>query len=462
MAVRFRTSGGLFSIIASIALTIADLVSEAHDAGTAGHSGVAATFDRLRQRVYWAGMHSDVHDYVVSCDSCQRNKVEQRRTAGLLRPPPVPDEPGYAINMDFVFGLPRTAQGNTGYLSLTCRLSNVLQVALCADDVSAEGAAQLVFDRWVVYYGLPAVIISDRDPRFTGHFWRALWALLDTKLHMSTAGHPQTDGKAENRQRTANTMLRHYVDFEQSDWDEKLLRATHAINHTRSASTGLTPFEVMFRRAPRLPLDVALEPLRARDPATGTVPAATNFVQRHSYIWRAAKENMLRAQADQKRHADKHRRDERFAVGDEVLLSTRDLKLADSGASRAAKLTARFVGPFTVRAVINGNAYELDLPPQLRVHPVQNISKLRRYVRSPQQFAGRPQADSRPPPDCIDPAGDAQYVVERVLAQRGTGRRREYLVLWEGYPKEDASWVAHAGFNAPDLLREFQARQEPG
>jgi hypothetical protein len=36
-----------------------------------------------------------VHDYVVSCDSCQRNKVEQRRTAGLLRPPPVPDEPGY-------------------------------------------------------------------------------------------------------------------------------------------------------------------------------------------------------------------------------------------------------------------------------------------------------------------------------------------------------------------------------
>ena len=101
--------------------------------------------------------------------------------------------------------------------------------------------------------------ISDRDPRFTGHFWRALWALLDTKLHMSTAGHPQTDGKAENRQRTANTMLRHYVDFEQSDWDEKLVRATHAINHTRSVSTGLTPFEVMFRRAPRLPLDAALD-----------------------------------------------------------------------------------------------------------------------------------------------------------------------------------------------------------
>ena len=102
------------------------LLSEAHDAGTAGHTGVAATTDRLAQRCYWAGMTSAAHDYVVSCDSCQRNKVEQRRTAGLLRPPPVPEEPGYAINIDFVFGLPRTPRGNTGYLSMTCRLSNWL------------------------------------------------------------------------------------------------------------------------------------------------------------------------------------------------------------------------------------------------------------------------------------------------------------------------------------------------
>jgi hypothetical protein len=437
------------------------LLTEAHDAGTAGHTGVAATVDRLRQRVYWAGMHSDVHDYVVSCDSCQRNKVEQRRTAGLLRPPPVPDEPGYAINMDFVFGLPRTARGHTGYLSLTCRLSSMVQVALCSDDVTAEGAAQLVFNSWVMHYGLPAVIISDRDPRFTGRFWRALWALLDTQLHMSTAGHPQTDGKAENRQRTAGTMLRHYVDFEQSDWDEKLVRATFAMNHTRSVSTGLTPFEVMFRRAPRLPLDAALEPLRAHDSAADLVPAATNFVQRHAYLWAAARDNLLKAQADQKRHADQHRRDERYSVGDEVLLSTRDLQLAaDAGAKRAAKLTARFVGPFAVTRVINDNAYELELPPQLRIHPVQNVSKLRRYVRSPARFAGRPVPQDRPPPDCVDPAGGEVYVVERLLAQRRSGRRTEYLVKWEGYPNEDSSWVPRAHLNAPDLLAEFEARQQ--
>ena len=437
------------------------LLSEAHDAGSSGHTGVAATTDRLAQRVYWAGMASAVHDYVVSCDSCQRNKVEQRRTAGLLRPPPVPEEPGYAINMDFVFGLPRTQRNHTGYLSMTCRLSNWLQVALCADQVSAEQAAQLVFDGWVVHYGLPAVIISDRDPRFTGRFWRELWRLLDTQLHMSTAGHPQTDGKAENRQRTANTMVRHYVDFEQDDWDLKLVRAVHAINHTKSVSTGLTPFEVMFRRAPRLPLDAALEPLRARpDAAADAVPAAADFMQRHRYLWDKARSNLLKAQAEQKRHADKHRRDERFAVDDEVLLSTKDLALAaDPGHRRAAKLTARFVGPFKVTRVINDNAYELALPPQLRIHPVQNVSKLRRYRRSPAAFDGRPLPVDRPPPDYIDPAGDAEWHVERILAQRRVGRRMEYLVKWKGYPNEDSSWEPRANLHCPDLLAEFEERQ---
>jgi hypothetical protein len=437
------------------------LLSEAHDSATAGHSGVAATKDRLTTRVVWAGIASDVHDYVVSCDSCQRNKVEQRRTAGLLRPPPVPDEPGHSVNIDFVFGLPQTSRGHTGYLSITCRLSNWLQPALCTDSVTAEGAAQLFFDHWVRTFGLPARIVSDRDPRFTGRFWRELWRLLDTKLDMSTAAHPQTDGKAENRQRTANTMLRHYVDFEQSDWDMKLLRAAHAINHTKSVSTGLTPFEVMFRRSPRLPLDVALRADAGPSDAPSQLPAVNNFLDRHRYIWTKAKENLLEAQSDQKRHADKHRRDEQYAVGDEVLLSTRDLRLAadSSTVDRASKLTARFVGPFRVTRVINPNAYELDLPAQLRIHPVQNVSKLRRYVRSADRFSSRPQQPSRPPPECVDPAGDEVYVVERILAKRLVGRRQQYLVKWAGYPLEESSWEPKSNLRCPDKLAEFEAHQ---
>jgi hypothetical protein len=437
------------------------ILAEAHDSASAGHTGVTSTFDRLSTRVHWPRLREDVHAYVTSCDSCQRNKVEQRKTAGLLRPPPTPGEPGYAINMDFVTGLPRSRLGHTAYLSITCRLSNLLQVGLCADTVTAAQAAQLVFDHWVVHYGLPTVIISDRDPRFLGEFWQALWKIMGTQLSFSTAGHPQTDGKAENRQRTANTMLRHFVSFEQTDWDSQLLRAVFAINHTRSASTGLTPFEVMFGRSPRLPLDIALEPLRAGDSADGRVPAAHEFAARFAPLWQQARESLQRAQAEQKRHADKHRREVYYAVGDLVLLSVRDLKFTSpEDLRRSAKFAARFVGPFAVKRVINDNAYELDLPPQLRVHPTQNVNKLRRWNASPDRFAGRPQPHARPPPTVTDAAGNEEYTVERILAQRRTGRGGrvpEYLVKWAGYPNEDSSWVSKARLNCPDLLAEFHS-----
>jgi hypothetical protein len=437
------------------------ILAELHDAASAGHTGVASTFDRLSSRVYWGGMRADVHAYVTSCDSCQRNKVEQRKTAGLLRPPPIPGEPGYALNMDFVTGLPRTPRGHTAYLSITCRLSNMLQVGLCNDNVTASQAAQLVFDNWVTHYGLPAEIISDRDPRFLGEFWKALWKIMGSSLLFSTAGHPQTDGKAENRQRTANTMLRHYVSFEQTDWDLQLTRAVFAINHTRSASTQLTPFEVMLGRSPRLPLDTALEPLRAGDSADGRVPAAHDFAARFATLWRHAQHNLQRAQADQKRFADKHRREEHFAVGELVLLSVRDLKFINpADARRSAKFTARFVGPFPVKRIINENAYELDLPKELRIHPTQNVSKLRRWISSPSAFNGRPQdaAVSRPPPDMVDAAGNEEYAVERILAKRQTGRNgrvTEYLIKWVGYPNEDCSWITQSRLNCPDLLADF-------
>ena len=216
----------------------------------------------------------------------------------------------------------------------------------------------------------------------------------------------------------------------------------------------------MFGRSPRLPLDVALEPLRAGDSADGRVPAAHEFAARFAPLWRHAQANLQRAQADQKRFADRNRREVHYAVGDLVLLSVRDLKfLNPADIRRSAKFTARFVGPFPIKRIINDNAYELELPKELRIHPTQNVSKLRRWIASPSTFASRPQPVNRPPPEAVDSAGNAEYEVERILAKRTTGRGgriTEYLIKWLGYPHEDSSWVNKTKLNCPDLLAEFE------
>ena len=146
-----------------------------------------------------------------------------------------------------------------------------------------------------------------------------------------------------------------------------------------------------------------------------------------------------------------------------MLLSVKDLTFAHADdIKRSAKFAARFVGPFAVKSIVNDNAYELDLPPQLRIHPTQNVSKLRRWRASPAAFASRPQPHDRPAPELVDAAGNASYEVERILAQRRVGRNRrrvEFLVKWKGYPNEDSSWAKESELDCPDLLAEFFATQ---
>ena len=72
--------------------------------------------------------------------------------------------------------------------------------------------AQIFIDNVFRLHGLPEVIISDQDSRFTGKFWRALFDLLGTDLWFSTAFHSQTDGQSEWMIQTLENFLRPYVE----------------------------------------------------------------------------------------------------------------------------------------------------------------------------------------------------------------------------------------------------------
>ena len=72
--------------------------------------------------------------------------------------------------MDFMFGLPKDAQGNTGIVVFVDRLSNMDPLVAVPDIIDGEGTATMFIDRVFRQHGLPVAIVSDRDPRFTGKF----------------------------------------------------------------------------------------------------------------------------------------------------------------------------------------------------------------------------------------------------------------------------------------------------
>ena len=424
------------------------ILSECHDAPTGAHLGRDKVLSAMNARFIWSGMAADVARYVSSCDLCQRNKPSQQLTPGLLMPLPLPERPCQEWTTDAVTGLPTTKRGHDAIQVYVDRLTKLKHFVATRKSDGAAEMARGFMHTIVRAHGVPESLVSDRDPRFTAHFYKEFTRLIGTTLKMSTSRHPQTDGQSENAVKVIITALRAYCNDHQDDWDEHLDMLELGFNSARQASTQRSPFELLNGTAPRLPIDVALAPF------TSKAPAATDRATRARAALAFARDHLAVAQQRQSVAANRHRRDDALIVGDLVLLTIEGLTLR--GVSN--KLCSRYIGPFAITAVVNANAYTLALPRQLgALHPTFNIDRLKRYRAGTAPFPSRPQRFDRPPAVAdADSNGDKEWLVERITARRRVGRNVEYLVSWVGYPPEDDTWEKRSSLDgARDALAEF-------
>ena len=134
--------------------------------------GIARTLARLRKKYWFPRMAQRVKEYVNSCDLCQRTKGENTCPGSLLKPIAMSGIPWHDIAMDFL--TISTPEGDICLLIVVDRFSKMLHIIHLKDGTTAEAVATAFFANVARLHGLPATIITDRDPRFQSSFWKTL------------------------------------------------------------------------------------------------------------------------------------------------------------------------------------------------------------------------------------------------------------------------------------------------
>ena len=186
------------------------LIREAHDQPLMGHPGRAKLRQLLQSRYYWPNQGKDIDRYRDNCHTCRRSHVPRDKKPGFLHPLPIPERPWQHITVDFK-KCPESRNGHNMVVIFVDRLSKRPITIPVRDTITARELAPLFLGNVVRHVGIPDSIVSDRGPQFVSNFWDEFCARIGTKLKLSTANHPQTDGQTEIINQYFDQRLRPYV-----------------------------------------------------------------------------------------------------------------------------------------------------------------------------------------------------------------------------------------------------------
>ena len=156
--------------------------------------------------------------------------------------------------MDFVTHLPRTPQGHDVVWVIVDQLTKSAHFLTVQMTFTLKRFCQLYIREIVRLHGVPVSIMSDRDPRFTTHFWKSFKKAMGTRLTMSTTFHPQTYGQSERTIQVLEDMLRACVLDRKGSWEENLPLVEFAYNNSYQASIQMAPYEALYGRSCRSPI----------------------------------------------------------------------------------------------------------------------------------------------------------------------------------------------------------------
>ena len=364
------------------------ILTEMHSSTMSGHLSSTKTLERCQRFFFWPNMRNDIDIFIKACDVCARTKRRTVAQANTPVPFPIPDYPWEVMALDMKTGMTPTSRGHDAFWVMVDKLSRQGHAVPCSKTCTAMAVARMVFDNVVRLHGIPRVIISDRDPRFTGEVWQQLWTIIGTTLNMSTSHHAATDGGSERYIGTLSGMIRAVARNNKEDWDLYLSACEFAYNDSVHPATGFTPFQLANGRDPATPMQLLLHGA-IQKPVLYAANAhridASAFLQRFVDNLSLAKQH-LRANQQRQWNELMHRSTSPIVYEPEDWVYVENPKLIGSYIHTQED---RFLGPYRIVRKVGPNTVELDYGPYSQKHPIMNISKLRPF-RDPSTFLPYP------------------------------------------------------------------------
>src|ERR1700726_2100506 len=392
----------------------------------------------LLKSYWWVDMVKDAEWYVSGCETCQWVKPNHTKRAAPLYPHSIPKGPWSVISWDIIGPLP-LSRGHNAILVIVDKFTKRTLIEGIGMDLTGLGAAQILRDQVFHEHGVPHKVVSDWGPQFVSRFMKEFYTMIGVKANLSTAFHPQTDGKTEQVNQEIKVYLRAYVDHLQDDWAEWLSTAEFVLNNREHSATKQTPF---FLEYGRHPWNGGIRPL------TEVNPAADEWLAKLTESRRAAKEAMEKAAVAMKKSYDVGKCPSReYSKGDLVWLDTCNSKMDRP----SKKLDNKHAGPFAIEEKVGLGGYQLKLPWAWHIYQVFNELLLTPYL--PPFF---PSQNPPPPPPATIEDDHLEYEVEAILDVKKVGRGVKYLVKWLGYPVEENTWEPQWNLtNITLVLKDF-------
>jgi len=432
----------------------------AHESVFGGHLGERKTRERIRLSFYWPELRKSVMRHVQSCCSCQLRSRPVTMDRVPITPVTRADVPFQVLNMDCIGPLdPPSAQGHKYCLCIVDNCTRWPSVYMLKS-LTAKAVCEALIDLFALV-GVPKVIISDRGTNFTSQLTQQMLNILGCSPRFNTPGHPEASGMVERFNRTCKDMLSHVVQQYQRKWHKYVPLLVWALREVPNATTGVSPYMLVYGRTPRGPLAVLKEMWageREIPPDLGK-PVEDYLQDLKNKLEKVAEYAKVHTEKEQTGYISRYNlraRHKTFHVGDQVIV------LAPAGGS---KLCNRWQGPGTIAKVMSKNSYLVDLGSNGTRHVHAN--KIRHFVARVNGCSVINECDSdfghvlTPAADVLSCVLPSNRIDEGKLSHLESSQRRDLLRLLDEFQDRftDTPGLCDAAVHRIQTTPEFVPRQ---